>query len=134
MIRQLDVPIYETNVLFLLETTGEEWAHFCDNEINKGKLTDDEIKYFFNEIATNDYAGTTSSLDGGGYVVLIKQAHKPFCFTHELYHCVNCILQDRGVEHHGEDEPYAYLIGWICEQYSYLLKEFNEENENKRDK
>lgn len=68
MIRQLDVPIYEANVLFLLETTSEEWAAFCDNKISKDRLTDDEIKYFFNEIETNDYAGTTSSLNGGGYV------------------------------------------------------------------
>ena len=134
MIRQLDVPIYEANVLFLLETTGEEWAIFCDNEINKGKLTDDEIKYFFNEIATDDYAGTTSSLDGGGYVVLIKQAHKPFCFTHELYHCVDKILKERGVEHSDNDEAYAYMVGWINEQYHKILKEFDEENENKRDK
>lgn len=47
MIRQLDAPIYEANILFLIETTGEEWAAFCDNKINKGRLTDDEIKYFF---------------------------------------------------------------------------------------
>lgn len=131
MIRQLDVPIYEANVLFLLETTGEEWAIFCDNEINKGKLTDDEIKYFFNEIATDNYGGTTSSLDGGGYVVLIKQAHNPFCFTHELYHCVDKILKERGVEHSDNDEAYAYMVGWINEQYHKILKEFDEENENK---
>jgi len=134
MIRQLDVPIYDTNVLFLLETTGEEWAEFCDNEINKEKLTEEEIKYVFGEIADKKIGGSTYRFDCGNYMVLIKDANLVTYYQHELYHCVNCILQDRGVEHHGEDEPYAYLLGWIGEQYSYLLKEFNEENEDKRDK
>ena len=43
MIRQLDVPIYDTNVLFLLETTGEEFTKFLDNEKNKQKITENEL-------------------------------------------------------------------------------------------
>ena len=72
MIRQLDVPIYDTNVLFLLEPTGEEWAHFCDNEINKEKLTEEEIKYVFGEIADKKIGGSTYRFDCGNYMVLIK--------------------------------------------------------------
>jgi len=127
MIRQLDVPIYEANVLFLLETTAEEWAEFCDNEINKEKLTEEEIKGVFDDIANKKYGGTTFRFDCGNYGVLIEDANLVTYYLHELYHCVNCILQDRGVEHHGEDEPYAYLIGWIGEQYEQILKEFNKE-------
>ena len=44
MIRQLDVPIYDTNVLFLLETTGEEFSEFLDNEENKQRIGDETIK------------------------------------------------------------------------------------------
>lgn len=87
------------------------------------------LSIFFNEIETNDYAGTTSSLNGGGYVVLIKHAHNPSCFTHELYHCVDRILKERGVEHSDDDEAYAYMVGWINEQYHKILKEFDEEND-----
>ena len=43
MIRQLDVPIYDTNVLFLLDVTGEEFAEFLDNEQNKSRITEEEI-------------------------------------------------------------------------------------------
>ena len=45
MIRQLDVPIYDTNVLFLLEPTGEEFAKFLDNEKNKQKIGDENNGY-----------------------------------------------------------------------------------------
>lgn len=113
----------------MLETTGEEWAHFCDNEVNKEKLTEEEIKYVFGEIVDKKIGGSTYRFDCGSYMVLIKDPNLITYYLHELYHCVNCILQDRGVEHHGEDEPYAYLIGWMSEQYSYLLKEFNKEKE-----
>lgn len=45
MIRQLDVPIYDTNVLFLLDVTGEEFAEFLDNEQNKSRIPEDKITY-----------------------------------------------------------------------------------------
>lgn len=44
MIRQLDIPIYDANVLFLLDVTGEEFAEFLDNKVNKSKINESEIK------------------------------------------------------------------------------------------
>ncbi len=135
MIRQLDVPIYDTNVLFLLETTGEEWAHFCDNEVNKEKLTEEEIKDVFDELSNEKWAGSVLTLiNNGGYISIIKDPNRIFYHTHELFHLADSILKDRGVEYTENNEALAYMVGWINEQYSYLLKEFNEENEDKRDK
>lgn len=127
MIRQLDVPIYGANILFLVEVDCEEFAKFLDNETNKNKLTDGDIEHLFEEIDNEDYGGGTYVVNKSNYIVLIKNANKPYYYLHELYHCVNTILQDRKIPHSENDEPYAYLIGWIGEEYSYLLKEFNEE-------
>ena len=128
MIRQLDIPIYGANVLFLIEPSGEEWAGFCDNEKNKVKLTEEEIKLVFNEIASDKWSGTTIRLDKGGYVFLIKGAHNPCYFAHELYHVADRILKDRGVEHTDDDEAYAYMVGWLNEQYHIILQEYDNLN------
>ena len=132
MIRQLDVPIYDTNVLFLLETTGEEWAEFCDNEINKEKLTEEEIKSVFDELSNEGWAGSVLTLmNNGGYISIIKDPNRIFYYTHELFHLTDSILKDRGVEYTQNNEALAYMVGWINEQYSYILEEFNEETKEK---
>lgn len=126
MIRQLDIPIYDTNVLFLLDVTGEEFAKFLDNEQNKSRITEEEIKSVFDDIKDDKWEGTLFPLDCGAYISLIKNAKDERCYTHELFHIADTILKDRGVEYTENNEALAYMIGWISKQYSYLLKEFNE--------
>ena len=135
MIRQLDVPIYDTNVLFLLETTTEEFTKFLDNEKNKQKIGDETIKEIFDDIADERWGGTVWRVDNNSaYICLIKEANKVSYNTHELFHLADSILKDRGVEYTENNEALAYMVGWINEQYSYMLEEFNkekgEENEN----
>ena len=55
MIRRLDIPIYDTNVLFLLDVTGEEFAEFIDNEQNKSRITEEEIKSIFDDIKNDKW-------------------------------------------------------------------------------
>lgn len=134
MIRQLDVPIYDTNVLFLLETTTEEFTKFLDSEKNKQKIGDETIKEIFDDIADEQWGGTVWRVDNNSvYICLIKEANKVSYSTHELFHLADSILKDRGVEYTENNEALAYMVGWINEQYSYILEEINEEkNENKR--
>lgn len=127
MIRQLDIPIYDTNVLFLLDVTGEEFAAFLDNDQNKSRITKEEIKSVFDDIKDDKWEGTLFPLDCGAYISLIKNATDVSNYTHELFHIADTILKDRGVEYTQNNEALAYMIGWISKQYSYLLKEFNEE-------
>lgn len=128
MIRQLDIPIYDANVLFLLDVKGEEFAEFLDNEKNKSKLTEEEIKSIFDDIANDKYGGTTFTLDCGGYVSLIKKADDARNYSHELFHIADQILKDRGVEYTENNEALAYLIGWLNVQYGCILQEFNKNN------
>lgn len=132
MIRQLDVPIYDTNVLFLLKTTGEEFAEFLDNEKNKQRIGDEIIKEIFDDIADERWGGTVWRVDNNSaYICLIKEADKVSYNTHELFHLADSILKDRGVEYTENNEALAYMVGWINEQYSYMLEEFNREKGGK---
>jgi len=52
--------------------------------------------------------------------------------AHEIYHIVNRILMDRGIQHTYDDEPYAYLVGWLTNMYYNTLDELKkDDNENK---
>jgi hypothetical protein len=131
MIRQLDVPIYNTNVLFLLETTSEEWIEFCSKETNKDKLSEEDIKEVSDEISSDTCGGSVVTLlNNDGYVTIIKDANYPTYYLHEVYHTADSILKDRGVEHTEDDEAYAYMIGWLGQQYCDMLEEFNKEKED----
>jgi len=128
MIRQLDVPIYDTNVLFLLETTGEEFSEFLDNEKNKQKIGDETIKEIFDDIKDERWGGTVWRVDNNSaYICLIKEANKVSYNTHELFHLADSILKDRGVEYTENNEALAYMIGWLEQQYCDMLEEFNKE-------
>ena len=134
MIRQLDVPIYDTNVLFLLDVTEEEFAEFLDNEKNKQKIDDETIKEIFDDIGDERWGGTVWRVDdNSAYICLIKEANKVSYNTHELFHLADSILKDRGVEYTENNEALAYMVGWINEQYSYMLEEFNKEKKENKD-
>ena len=129
MIFQLDVPIYGTNILFIIEPIKEEMDEFLGNEKNRKRLTDDEFESLFRELDDTRYGGYTTSLDKGGYLVLLKQDYKdPFIYQHELFHVMNLIMYDREIEYSRIAEPHAYLIGWITMQYLEYINSQKEEN------
>lgn len=123
MIQQLDVPIFGDNILFLVETTKEEWGNFVDNPTNKDKLTDDEIQNVIDDIANVvGVGGTTTILDKGGHLVYIRDANRLFYSMHEIYHVADRILKSRGIVHDEDDEIYAYMVGWLSEEYDNMIK------------
>ena len=40
--------------------------------------------------------------------------------VHELYHLVNRIAKDRGLAEDYDNEPQAYLLGWLFDEISKL--------------
>ena len=111
MIFQLDIPIYNTNCLFILEPTKEEMDEFLNNENNLSKLTNEEYKSLFNELDNTFSQGYTTTLNKGSYLIILKDSNNPVYYLHELFHLANFILWDRGVELNRGGEAYAYLIG-----------------------
>lgn len=122
MIGQLEIPIYDTNVLFLLDVTEEEFTKFLDSKVNKSKINESEIKAIFDDIADDKLDGTLFTLNGCNYVSLIKKADDVGNYTHELFHIADQILKDRGIEYTETNEALAYLIGWLNVRYSHILE------------
>lgn len=116
MIFQLDIPIYNTDVLFVIEPTKEEMDEFLGSEKNRNRLTDEELTTLFKEL-DGEYMGYTTKLDKGGYLLLLKDSKDPLYYVHELFHLANCILWDRDVELTRTGEAYAYFVAWIADQY-----------------
>ena len=116
MIYQIDIPIYNTNALMLVEPTKEEFDELLADEVNRNKLTDAELQNIFEEM-DSPYQGFTNRLMKGGYIILLKEKDKPVYYTHELFHLAHDILSDRGVTLDNDGEAYAYLIGWLADQY-----------------
>lgn len=116
MIFQLDIPIYNTDVLFIIEPTKEEMDEFLGSAKNKSRLTDEELSTIFKEL-DGEFMGYTSHLDRGGYLLLIKNGKDPLYYAHELFHLANLVLWDRDVELSRTGEAYAYLVAWLINQY-----------------
>ena len=116
MIFQIDIPIYNSNVLMLIEPTQEEFDELLSDENNHNKLTDEELKNIFEEL-DSPYMGYTNKLSNGGQIMLLKDASKPIYYVHELFHVANNILQGCGVTLDEDGEAYAYLVGWLVDQY-----------------
>ncbi len=56
------------------------------------------------------------------YYLIVKEEVHPKIIAHEVVHIVNNIYHDRGIDLDVlNDEPQAYLTGWVTEQcYKYL--------------
>lgn len=58
----------------------------------------------------------------GHYIVSLTYKNGSI-IAHEVVHLVNYIFQDRGIElDRNNDEPQAYLTGWLFEQIDNFLK------------
>lgn len=55
MIFQLDIPIYGTNVLFVVSPTKEEMEEFLSVKQNRQKLTEEEFTTLFKELDNTEY-------------------------------------------------------------------------------
>ena len=123
MIKILDIPIYNTNILFLVETTLEEFEEFYQE--HKGGFTDEEYEYAKKEIGSDEFSGYVNTLEKRGYICYIKKNVVVY-YDHELCHLATRILKDRGIGVDNNDEPLAYLKAWITEQYLDFFKQIND--------
>ena len=116
MIFQIDIPIYNSNVLMFVEPTQEEFDELLSDENNRNKLTDEELENIFKEL-DGPYMGYTRRLSKGGQIMLLKEKSNPIYYVHELFHVANNVLQGCGVTLDEDGEAYAYLVGWLVNQY-----------------
>lgn len=116
MITNIEVPIYGRNILFLVEVTPEEFDRcYYDNTT---RITDEEYKGIRKDILDKKkVGGSTWWLDSGMPVVYLSNGGSDIFVPHEIFHVCNKILWAAGVNHDEGAEPWAYLIGWLTNEY-----------------
>lgn len=117
MIDAIDVDIYGRSVAFLVEVTPEEFDRFYYDNVTR--ITDEEYKDIREDILNGkDVGGSTWTLDSNLYLVYLRDGRSDKYVSHEILHVCNCILYDAGVTYTREAEPWAYLVGWMTDEYN----------------
>lgn len=131
MIDNIKVDIYNRDVAFLVEVTPEEFDRFCYN--NVGRITDEEYKGIREDIlAKGKVGGSTWWLDSGMPLLYLRKGNSDMFVSHEIFHVCNRILHAAGVTWDEYAEPWAYLIGWMTEQYYLKYWEWKDSKKEKR--
>lgn len=121
----LEIPIYNCNVAFLIESNAEEVKEFYTQ--NKKKLSKEGYECIIKDIEDYEETGGATYSEGVDYLVYIRNVKEEDHMDHELYHLTNVILMDRGIAHTREDEPFAYLNGWLHKQWRQIKKDYLKE-------
>ena len=94
---------------------------------NVSKFTNEEYETIRKDIVDkNSCNGLTVQLDNGNVFVFIRKGceRKDLFVIHELFHAVTKVLTRAGVNHDADDEPYAYLMGWLTNEYFNCLDDY----------
>lgn len=130
MIKVIPIDIYITNIVVLAGIDEKEFDDFYYRNVTR--ITDEEYKRIRADIADKHSCdGLTSLLDSGSVLVYIRKGKErtDLVVGHEIFHAVNKVLCRAGVNHDADAEPWAYLMGWLFNEYYNALDDY--ENENK---
>ncbi len=124
--RAVDIPLYagsKKSKVHILGAKGEvEWNKGLDKIRS---FSGDEDLELFSIYEASAQVITTESKKLGSHFWVIFDTDRLSINTlgHECQHLVNQISMSRGIIHDVEnDEPQAYLMGWIIEQVYNTLK------------
>lgn len=125
IVKNLDIPIYNTSVCFVIgEITKEDLDILRQDNPDKidELLYRHFLDYFFDK---NKCDGLTAIASDDTYLVFIRGGFEfnPRVVFHELFHLTNRILCNRDVEHNETAEAWAYLLGWIAEEYYDIISD-----------
>lgn len=131
MIENINVDIYGRDVAFLVEVTPKEFDLFYYDNVTR--ITDEEYKAIRADIQdVKGVGGVTWMLNSGCLLVYLRDGRSDIFVPHEIFHVCNKILCSAGVNHDGDAEPWAYLIGWMTnEYYRKYWKWIDSKKENK---
>ena len=124
MIEYFDIDIYLNCVIVAAGIDEKEFDRLYYDNVTK--FTDEEYRLIRGDIVDkNSCNGLTIQLDCGNVFVFIRKGseRKELYVVHELYHAVVKVLTRAGVNHDDSDEPYAYLLGWLTNEYFNKLDE-----------
>lgn len=128
----VEIPIFNTSVCFfigddieILKLLKEDNPHKIDDEIYKQILEDIDVK--------SKCDGFTAVMLDESYFVYIKDGFElnPRVVIHEIFHVVNFVLTHRDVYHEETAETWAYMMGWLTEEYYKFINEEESKNNEK---
>lgn len=121
IIEILNIPIYNTSVCCFIGGSKEDFEILYED--NKNKFNKEEYDSIIEDLENKSYAGFVSCINDCSYFLCIKEEYiKNYSIViHEIFHLTNHILWDRGVDLDKSGEAYAYLIGWLAEQYFNII-------------
>ena len=129
MIEIIPIDIYINTVIIASGIDEREFDLFYyDNVL---RMTNEEYERIREDIVNpNSCAGVTTRLECGSVFVFIRKGKEREDLTviHELYHATNNVLMRAGVNHDEDDEPYAYLLAWLTNEYYNRLDEYETKN------
>lgn len=71
-----------------------------------------------------DFDGNEPDLGEYDYLMLIHPSSTPGDISHEVLHIINMLFRDKNIKWlYSNDEPAAYLMGWLVEQINNLLNQ-----------
>ena len=130
MIEFINIDIYLNCIVVAAGVDVKEFDKLYYDNVTK--FTNEEYEEIRRDIANeNSCNGETVLLENGNIFVFIRKGHEreELYIIHELFHAVNKLLCRAGVNHDADAEPWAYLMGWLSNEYFNRLDDF--ENKNK---
>jgi hypothetical protein len=120
MIRLLCVDIYSVAIVVAIEPTIDEWKKF--RKKYKKCITDNDEEFFLADFNNQkECSASTIQLDGGDYLIFIRNKESHGDIAHEIFHACNNILVERDFTHDTIAEPWAYLIGYVTDKFYDML-------------
>jgi len=123
----IDIAIYRTKSFIAVNLTDKELK---EKLIEQGVL-EKEAKYLVKDSrVTNDYQGMTALYNG--YSVMryncVEDVKDINIVCHESFHAVSEVMRYVGMPlKHASEEAFAYLLGYIVDHYSQILKDVSKE-------
>ena len=131
MIHITNIDIYRTSILFFVGIDENELDAFYEE--NKHRMDYDVYKGLREDIVNEDSCNgcTCAANKAKDVVVFIRkgQEYVDCVVIHEIYHAINRVLMERGVNHDIDDEPFAYLLGYVTNDYFLALEDAKKEKE-----
>ena len=123
MINYIDIDVWQNSIVFLVETTPQEFDRFYYD--NTKRISDEEYKAMRDDIEHPERCmGFTIKVCDGGIIVFLRDAYQFLYSSHEIFHAVNMMLQRTGVHLDEDGEPWAYTIGLVTDWYvRWICKE-----------
>lgn len=123
---QIYVPIYRCSVLCFCNSTLKEFNEFYYKNVKgfTNKEYEDICGYIKDDRSSYAWTKSLASCD---IMIWFTRPRVDSDVVHEFYHATHMILVERGVYHENDkgtgDEPFAYLLGYLVNEYYNTLDE-----------